>query len=123
VVSTKDPAHFRTTPDGDFHGMVAKAKAGELNIDRTLWAGRREIDGGANIGAARHRHRLCRRRRQQLGDYAIHLGPEQAGGTRPHQCRCSASNYRGPECWRGSPGSRHPLAGPRCVVVPRVLVT
>ena len=37
VVSTKDPAHFRTTPGGYFHGMVAKAKAGELNLDRTLW--------------------------------------------------------------------------------------
>jgi replication initiation protein RepC len=41
VVSTKDPAHFRTTPGGYFHGMVAKAKAGELNLDRTLWAMRR----------------------------------------------------------------------------------
>ena len=36
VVSTKDPAHFRTTPGGYFHGMVAKAKAGKLNLDRTL---------------------------------------------------------------------------------------
>ncbi len=41
VVSTKDTAHFRTTPGGYFHGMVAKAKAGELNLDRTLWAIRR----------------------------------------------------------------------------------
>jgi replication initiation protein RepC len=41
IVSTKDPAHFRTTPGGYFHGMVAKAKAGELNLDRTLWAMRR----------------------------------------------------------------------------------
>jgi replication initiation protein RepC len=41
VVSSKDPAHFRTTPGGYFHGMVAKAKAGELNLDRTLWAMRR----------------------------------------------------------------------------------
>jgi len=41
VVSIKDPAHFRTTPGGYFHGMVAKAKAGELNLDRTLWAMRR----------------------------------------------------------------------------------
>jgi hypothetical protein len=29
VVSTKDHAHFWTTPGGYFHGMVAKAKAGE----------------------------------------------------------------------------------------------
>ena len=41
VVSTKDPAHFRTSPGGYFHGMVAKAKAGELNLDRTQWAMRR----------------------------------------------------------------------------------
>jgi replication initiation protein RepC len=41
VVATKDPAHFRTTPGGHFHGMVAKAKAGALNLDRTLWAMRR----------------------------------------------------------------------------------
>jgi replication initiation protein RepC len=44
VVSTKDPAHFRTTPGGYFHGMVAKAKAGELNLDRTLWAMRRAVE-------------------------------------------------------------------------------
>ena len=44
VVSTKDPAHFRTTPGGYFHGMVAKAKAGELNLDRTLWAMRRTAE-------------------------------------------------------------------------------
>ena len=43
VVSAKDPAHFRTTPGGYFHGMVAKAKAGELNLDRTLWAMRRAV--------------------------------------------------------------------------------
>jgi len=41
IVSTKDPGHFRTTPGGYFHGMVAKAKAGELNLDRTLWGMRR----------------------------------------------------------------------------------
>lgn len=41
IVSTKDPAHFRTTAGGYFHGMVAKAKTGELNLDRTLWAMRR----------------------------------------------------------------------------------
>ena len=44
VVSTKDPAHFRTTAGGYFHGMVAKAKAGALNLDRTLWAMRRATE-------------------------------------------------------------------------------
>jgi replication initiation protein RepC len=41
IVSTKDPEHFRTTPGGYFHGMVTKAKAGALNLDRTLWGMRR----------------------------------------------------------------------------------
>ena len=35
VVSIKDPGHFRRTPGGYFHGMVAKAKAGELNLGVT----------------------------------------------------------------------------------------
>ena len=41
IVSTKDSGHFRTTPGGYFHGMVAKAKAGELHLERTVWAMRR----------------------------------------------------------------------------------
>jgi replication initiation protein RepC len=41
IVSTKDLAHFRTTPAGYFHGMVAKAKIGQLNLDRTIWGMRR----------------------------------------------------------------------------------
>jgi replication initiation protein RepC len=41
IVSTKEPEHFRSTPGGYFHGMIAKAKAGELHLDRTVWAWRR----------------------------------------------------------------------------------
>jgi replication initiation protein RepC len=41
IVSTKDPEHFRTTPGGYFHGMVQKAKAGEMHLERTVWALRR----------------------------------------------------------------------------------
>jgi replication initiation protein RepC len=41
IVSTKDPGHFRTTAGGYFHGMVARAKAGELHLQRSLWALRR----------------------------------------------------------------------------------
>jgi replication initiation protein RepC len=37
VVSAKPKEHFRTSAGGYFYGMVAKAKAGELNLDRTLW--------------------------------------------------------------------------------------
>jgi replication initiation protein RepC len=41
VVSTKQPEHFRTSPGGYFHGMIQKAKAGELHLERTVWALRR----------------------------------------------------------------------------------
>jgi replication initiation protein RepC len=44
IVSTKDPEHFRTTPGGYFHGMVQKAKAGELHLERTVWALRRAVE-------------------------------------------------------------------------------
>lgn len=37
VLSTKPAGHFRTSPGGYFFGMVAKARAGELNLDRTIW--------------------------------------------------------------------------------------
>ena len=48
IVSTKDPEHFRTTPGGYFHGMVAKAKAGELHLERSVWAMRRAANGQAD---------------------------------------------------------------------------
>jgi replication initiation protein RepC len=41
IVSTKEPEHFRTSSGGYFHGMVEKAKAGELHLERTVWALRR----------------------------------------------------------------------------------
>jgi replication initiation protein RepC len=37
VVSAKPEGHFTSSPAGYFHGMVAKAKAGELNLARTIW--------------------------------------------------------------------------------------
>jgi len=43
IVSAKPAEHFRSSPGGYFHGMVAKAKAGELNLARTIWGLR---DGG-----------------------------------------------------------------------------
>jgi replication initiation protein RepC len=41
IVSTKEAEHFRTTPGGYFHGMIAKARVGELHLERTVWAMRR----------------------------------------------------------------------------------
>jgi replication initiation protein RepC len=37
IVSAKPTGHFRSSPGGYFHGMVAKARAGELNLARTIW--------------------------------------------------------------------------------------
>jgi replication initiation protein RepC len=37
IVSTRPAGHFRSSPGGYFHGMVAKAKAAELNLGRTIW--------------------------------------------------------------------------------------
>jgi len=49
IVSAKPAGHFRTSPGGYFHGMVAKAKAGELNLARTIW-GLRARDRKAEEG-------------------------------------------------------------------------
>jgi replication initiation protein RepC len=40
IVSAKEPGHLRS-PGGYFRGMVAKDKAQELYLDRTIWAWRR----------------------------------------------------------------------------------
>lgn len=53
VVSAKPAAYFRTTPGGYFHGMVAKAKAGELHLIRTLWALRASPDSGCQSAGRR----------------------------------------------------------------------
>jgi replication initiation protein RepC len=55
IVSTKDPAHFRTTAGGYFHGMVTKARAGQLNLDRTLWGMRRANEPRPSGRAGRNR--------------------------------------------------------------------
>ena len=57
IVSTKDQEHFTTSPGGYFHGMVAKARAGELHLERTVWALRRAIEperhAGRGVGSDR----------------------------------------------------------------------
>jgi len=52
IVSAKPAGHFRSSPGGYFHGMVAKAKAGELNLARTIW-GLRSRDRRAGAGEGR----------------------------------------------------------------------
>jgi replication initiation protein RepC len=57
IVSTKEVAHFQTTPGGYFHGMVAKARTGELHLERTVWAMRRASapEHGRGRGGTSHR--------------------------------------------------------------------
>jgi replication initiation protein RepC len=57
IVSTKEVAHFRTSPGGYFHGMVVKARAGELHLERTVWAMRRasEPEHGQDRGGGSDR--------------------------------------------------------------------
>jgi replication initiation protein RepC len=62
IVSTKDEEHFRTSPGGYFHGMVDKAKAGELHLERTVWALRRAADPERHAGRAGDRDRRDGRR-------------------------------------------------------------
>jgi replication initiation protein RepC len=53
IVSAKPAEHFRSTPGGYFHGMVAKAKTGELNLARTIWGlrgGERNRGGQGVLG-------------------------------------------------------------------------
>jgi len=57
IVSAKPAGHFRSSPGGYFHGMVAKAKAGELNLARTIW-GLRSRDRRAGGGEGRSPRRM-----------------------------------------------------------------
>jgi replication initiation protein RepC len=50
IVSTKEAEHFRTTPGGYFHGMVAKHVAGTLHLERTVWAIRRASEPERHAG-------------------------------------------------------------------------
>jgi replication initiation protein RepC len=60
IVSTKEPGHFHSTPGGYFHGMVTKAKAGELHLDRTVWAWRRASTPEQQRGRGGNPHRDAR---------------------------------------------------------------
>jgi replication initiation protein RepC len=53
IVSAKPAGHFRSTPGGYFHGMVAKAKAGELNLAPTVWGLRQTAASGSRRGFSR----------------------------------------------------------------------
>ena len=57
IVSAKPSGHFRSSPGGYFHGMVAKAKAGELNLVRTIW-GLRNRERRAGEGEGRSSRRM-----------------------------------------------------------------
>jgi replication initiation protein RepC len=53
IVSAKPAGHFRSSPSGYFHGMVVKAKAGELNLARTIWGLHTRAKPAGENGTAR----------------------------------------------------------------------
>jgi replication initiation protein RepC len=57
IVSTKEAKHFQTSPGGYFHGMVARAKTGELHLERTVWALRRASEPEYHPVTGRGGHR------------------------------------------------------------------
>jgi replication initiation protein RepC len=59
IVSAKPAAHFRSTPGGYFHGMVVKAKTGELNLARTVWGLRQTVASGSRRGFSHPGSRSC----------------------------------------------------------------
>jgi hypothetical protein len=85
IVSAKPAGHFRPTPGGYFHGMVAKAKAGELNLARTDWglrqttasgSRRRFSHGGAHLASE------CPTGPDRLGMWPSGNRPPSAGALR-----------------------------------------
>jgi replication initiation protein RepC len=42
IVSAKPQTHFRRSAGAYFHGMISRAKAGELHLTRTIWAMRNQ---------------------------------------------------------------------------------
>lgn len=56
IVSTKPASHFRGTPGGYFHGMVTKARAGDLNLGRSIWGLRIERERAAKTQVDRAIH-------------------------------------------------------------------
>jgi replication initiation protein RepC len=55
IVSAEPETHFRSTPGGYFHGMIAKAKTGELNLARTVWGLRQAKGPKSGHGTFRRR--------------------------------------------------------------------
>ena len=55
IVSAKPAEYFRSSPGGYFHGMVAKAKAGDLHLSRTVWALRTGGDNSRRSDPRRNR--------------------------------------------------------------------
>jgi hypothetical protein len=60
-VSSKPAEHFRSTPGGYFHGRVAKAKDGELNLTRTVWGLRQTTASGSPRGCSHPGSPSCAR--------------------------------------------------------------
>ena len=68
IVSAKPAEHFRTGPGAYFHGMVVKAKAGDLHLNRTVW--------GLRSGGEKGRPTARRSTREGRGRGGLRTGSE-----------------------------------------------
>ena len=55
IVSAKPAEHFTTSAGGYFYGMVTRAKAGKLNLARTVWGLRENPGRQAGVPAPKSR--------------------------------------------------------------------
>jgi replication initiation protein RepC len=105
IVSTKEVAHFQTSPGGYFHGMVAKAKAGELHLERTVWALRRlgagisPTDGEGTASAVTEAgNDRCKLHQPRTGGSSMRFGdPELTFDTACGLCRARCACDHGLE--------------------------
>jgi replication initiation protein RepC len=54
IVSAKPPNHFHSSPGAYFHGMVARANAGELHLARTIWGMQGDGKNRRDLKAGHH---------------------------------------------------------------------
>ena len=100
IVSANPAEHFGMGPGAYFHGMVAKAKAGDLHLNRAVWGLRSGQRERAPLGsAAESRGQLAQNRLR--GAAGMIAQPALIGThawrwhlTRPEQCRGSSPAWR-----------------------------
>jgi Replication protein C C-terminal region len=97
IVSAKEADHFQISPGGYFRGMVAKAKAGELHLERTVWplaahrgAGISPRGGEGTASAVTEAgHDRCKLQRPRTGESSMRFGDPELTLTPCPACGCA----------------------------------